>query len=67
MEIDTMPINWHPVWPGRCEACETESLSIMCLVDDETHKIEQFDLWVQCSWCGKDYNLEPSYDIIDSI
>ena len=34
----------------------------MCLVDDETHKIEQYDMsWVECSWCSKKYRLkEPN-------
>ena len=60
---DTVPINWHPIWPGKCtcihEGKHTESLFIMCTVDDETHEILEYDLWVKCSWCGKDWNLKP--------
>jgi transcription elongation factor Elf1 len=62
---DTIPINWHPTWPGACESCGTESLSIMCIVDDDTHQIVNYDQWVQCSWCGRDYNLETRNDEAD--
>jgi len=47
-----------PLWVGLCD-CGTQSLQIMCLVDHDTHLIEMYDNWVKCSWCGKDWRLDP--------
>jgi hypothetical protein len=56
-ELLTLPKNWHPEWPGVCE-CGTESLMILCHIDED-YRITQYDLWVQCSWCHKNYTIPP--------
>jgi hypothetical protein len=62
MTSDTLPINWHPEWPGQCtcvyNGTHTESLYIMATVDDDTHEIVEYDSWAKCSWCGKDWMLK---------
>jgi hypothetical protein len=66
MSIDTLPINWHPEWPGVCdgtkdgEPCLTEQIKIVADFDDDFF-IQGFELWGECPWCGKNWTLPVPY------
>lgn len=54
---DHVPANWSlPPWNGLCDNCGSESLYILCTV--ENNKIVMYDLWVECSWCKKSFAID---------
>lgn len=59
MTADTLPINWHPEWPGVCD-CGTEQIKIVADFDDDFF-IQGFELWGECPWCHKNWTLPVPY------
>jgi len=57
---DTIPINWHPEWPGYCPKCMTEQVKIVASFDDDFY-IAAWELWAECSLCGEQYTLPVPY------